>query len=57
MAEIVGLSERQWHRLVEQNQAPQPIMLSQGSVAWRYVDVLEWCRTRPTRGEKGVNNV
>jgi predicted DNA-binding transcriptional regulator AlpA len=43
---IVPVSRSTWRRMVKAGQAPTPIKLHTGIIAWRVGDLREWLRKR-----------
>lgn len=42
VANLVGCSERTWLRWVKNKEAPKPVRLGPGVVAWRALDIQNW---------------
>jgi prophage regulatory protein len=47
VAEATGLSRRHLYTMMENNQIPKPVRLSEQRVAFRERDILEWLSSRP----------
>jgi prophage regulatory protein len=48
---ITGLSSSSLYRLMEQGNFPPSILISERSVAWKYLDVQRWIDTRISLSE------
>ena len=52
LLQIVPLHYNSILRLMQRNEFPRPIRLSQNAVAWRESDVRAWMESRPTQPYK-----
>ncbi|RAK65648.1 helix-turn-helix transcriptional regulator [Phenylobacterium kunshanense] len=43
---VGNLGRTTWWRLVRAGEAPAPIRISPGRVAWRLTDILDWIASR-----------
>lgn len=43
---VGNLGRTTWWRLVRAGEAPAPIRISPGRVAWRMADILDWIASR-----------
>jgi prophage regulatory protein len=48
---ITGLTSSSLYRLMEQGNFPHSILISERSVAWKYLDVQRWIDTRISLSE------
>ena len=49
---LIDVSESTWHRLDSAGKVPQSIRLTNGTVRWRYIELVEWAEAGcPGRNE------
>jgi prophage regulatory protein len=46
----VGLARSSLYSLIQKNEFPRPVQLSERAVGWREADVNEWLESRVTKG-------
>ncbi|MEW5683798.1 MAG: AlpA family phage regulatory protein [Pseudomonadota bacterium] len=46
---IGNMGRTTWWRLIRAGEAPAPIRISPGRVAWRWSDIAEWMESRSRR--------